>query len=220
TVYKTGDRVRMRADGNIEFLGRQDRQVKINGKRVELDEIEARIRATGLVQDAAVVCPPGAVGHRQIIAFVTAASNSTVDVERLRRVLRDDLPDYMIPSSINQLESFPLSPTGKVDRARLPAVVTTHTDIRGRAPINATEAALRDIWRKVLGTHSVGVDDNFFDLGGTSLGLMEVHANIKRSMTSDITVVEMFQYPQISALAERMTRTVRARTATRGAQDR
>jgi amino acid adenylation domain-containing protein len=220
TVYKTGDRVRMRADGNIEFLGRQDRQVKINGKRVELDEIEARIRATGLVQDAAVVCPPGAVGHRQIIAFVTAASNSTVDVERLRRVLREDLPDYMIPSSVNQLESFPLSPTGKVDRAKLPAVVTTHTDIRGRAPINATEAALREIWRKVLGTASVGVDDNFFDLGGTSLGLMEVHANIRRSMSSDITVVEMFQYPRISALAERMTRTAPARAATRGGQDR
>ena len=220
TVYKTGDRVRMRADGNIEFLGRQDRQVKINGKRVELDEIEARIRATGLVQDAAVVCPPGSVGHRQIIAFVTAATNNTIDVERLRRVLRDDLPDYMIPSSINQLESFPLSPTGKVDRARLPTVVTTHTDIRGRAPINATEASLRDIWRKVLGTQGVGVDDNFFDLGGTSLGLMEVHANIKRSMSSDITVVEMFQYPRISALAERMTRTAPTRATTRGAQDR
>jgi amino acid adenylation domain-containing protein len=222
-VYKTGDRVRLRADGNIEFLGRQDRQVKINGKRVELDEIEARIRATGLVQDVAVVCPPGTVGHRQIIAFVTGATKGavdTVDLEHLRRVLRDDLPDYMIPSSINQLESFPLSPTGKVDRARLPAVVTTHVDIRGRAPSNATEASLRDIWRKVLGAQAVGVDDNFFDLGGTSLGLMEVHAHIKRSMSSDITVVEMFQYPRISALAERMTRTAPARAATRGARDR
>jgi amino acid adenylation domain-containing protein len=218
-VYKTGDRVRMRADGNIDFLGRLDRQVKINGKRVELDEIEARIRATGLVQDAAVVCPPGSVGHRQIIAFVTAATQDSVDVERLRRILRDDLPDYMIPSSINQLESLPLSPTGKVDRAKLPAVIPAHTDIRGRAPLNATEAALREIWRKVLGTQAVGVDDNFFDLGGTSLGLMEVHANIKRSMSSDITVVEMFQYPRISALADRMTRKEPARVATRSARD-
>ena len=218
-VYKTGDRVRMRADGNVEFLGRLDRQVKINGKRVELDEIEARIRATGLVQDAAVVCPPGTVGHRVIIAFVTAATKDSVDVERLRRVLRDDLPDFMVPSSINQLESFPLSPTGKVDRARLPAVLPAHTDIRGRAPSNATEASLREIWRKVLGTNAVGVDDNFFDLGGTSLGLMEVHANIKRSMTSDITVVEMFQYPRISALAERMTRTAPARATARPARD-
>jgi len=218
-VYRTGDRVRMRADGNIEFLGRQDRQVKINGKRVELDEIEARMRATGLVQDAAVVCPPGAVGHRSIIGFVTA--KGPLDVEQLRRVLRDDLPDHMIPASITQLESFPLSPTGKVDRAQLPLVaVKPPDDIRGRAPLNATEASLREIWRKVLGTQAVGVDDNFFDLGGTSLGLMEVHAQIKRSMSSDITVVEMFQYPRISALAERMSRAAPARAETRAAHAR
>jgi amino acid adenylation domain-containing protein len=220
-LYKTGDRVRMRADGNIEFLGRQDRQVKINGKRVELDEIEARIRATGLVQDAAVVCPPGAVGQRRIIAFVTAAARQSIDVEHLRRVLREDLPDHMIPASISQLESLPLSPTGKVDRAQLPLVsVAPPAEVRGRAPLNATEASLREIWRKVLGTQAVGVDDNFFDLGGTSLALMEVHASIKRSMSSDITVVEMFQYPRISALAERMSRAVPTRATEPGARDR
>jgi amino acid adenylation domain-containing protein len=219
-VYKTGDRVRMRADGNIEFLGRLDRQVKINGKRVELDEIEARIRATGLVQDAAVVCPPGAVGHRQIVAFVTASANSTVDMESLRRALREDLPDFMLPSAFRPLDALPLSPTGKVDRARLPTVTPATNDSRGRAPASATEAALREIWRRVLGTNAVGVDDNFFDLGGTSLGLMEVHASIKRSTTSDITVVEMFQYPRISALAERMTRGAPSRTTIHSAQDR
>jgi amino acid adenylation domain-containing protein len=219
-VYKTGDRVRVRADGNIEFLGRLDRQVKINGKRVELDEIEARIRATGLVQDAAVICPPGAVGHRQIVAFVTASANSTVDRESLRRALREDLPDFMLPAAIHPLDALPLSPTGKVDRARLPTVTPATNDSRGRAPASATEAALREIWRRVLGTHAVGVDDNFFDLGGTSLGLMEVHASIKRSMTSDITVVEMFQYPRISALAERMTRVAPSRATIHSAQDR
>ncbi len=219
-VYRTGDRVRMRADGVVEFLGRVDRQVKINGKRVELDEIEARVRATGLVGDAAVVCPPGAVGHRQIIAFVTPAGTETVDVERLRRALREDLPDYMVPASVHTLGSRPLSPTGKVDRAKLPQFVPASTAGRGRAPINATEAALREIWRKVLGTHSVGVDDNFFDLGGTSLGLMEVHAHIKRTMSSDITVVEMFQYPRISALAERMTRSAPANKASGATRDR
>jgi amino acid adenylation domain-containing protein len=219
-IYKTGDRVRARADGNIEFLGRLDRQVKINGKRVELDEIEARVRATGMVQDAAVICPPGAVGHRQILAFVTAGADTTVDIDKLKRALKDDLPDYMIPQAIQQLDALPLSPTGKVDRARLPTVAVVTTDTRGRAPANATEAALREIWRRVLGTNSVGVEDNFFDLGGTSLGLMEVHANIRRSMTSDITVVEMFQYPRISALAERMTRAAPARATMHSAQDR
>lgn len=219
-VYRTGDRVRMRADGNIEFLGRQDRQVKINGKRVELDEIEARLRATGLIQDAAVVCPPGAVGHRSIIAFVTAKGE--LDIETLRGVLREDLPDYMIPAKITQLESFPLSPTGKVDRTQLaePSRAAAPEEHRGRAPINATEAALREIWRKVLGTQAVGVDDNFFDLGGTSLGLLAAHAQIKRTMSSDIRVVEMFQYPRISALAERMTRTAPVKAEARAAAHR
>jgi len=219
-VYKTGDRVRMRSDGNIEFLGRVDRQVKINGKRVELDEIEARLRATGLVQDAAVVCPPGEVGYRTIAAFVTAPGQARIDIEGLRRTLREDLPDFMVPSSITQLDAFPLTPTGKVDRARLPAVVPATAAGRGRPPANATEAALREIWRRVLGKDAVGVDENFFDLGGTSLGLMEVHASIKRSMASDITVVEMFQYPRISALAERMMRGAPARTGQHSAQDR
>ncbi len=100
----------MRADGNIEFLGRQDRQVKINGKRVELDEIEARMRATGLVQDAAVVCPPGAVGHRHIIGFVTAARARRSTSRHLRRMLREDLPDHMIPAVDHAVGAFPAVP--------------------------------------------------------------------------------------------------------------
>jgi amino acid adenylation domain-containing protein len=219
-VYKTGDRVRMRSDGNIEFLGRLDRQVKINGKRVELDEIEARLRATGLVQDAAVVCPPGSVGHRQIAAFVTATANTAVDIESLRRALREELPDFMIPASITQMQSLPLSPTGKVDRSKLPTAPAATAEARGRPPASATEAAVREIWRQVLGTNAVGVDDNFFDLGGTSLGLIEVHARIRRTMASDITVVEMFQYPRISALAERMTQVTPSRATMHSAHDR
>ena len=210
----------MRPDGQIDFLGRVDRQVKINGKRVELDEIEARLRATGLVQDAAVVCPAGEVGHRVVAAFVTGPSQVKVDLEQLRRALREELPDFMLPASITQLDALPLSPTGKVDRASLPVAPLASAEPKGRAPANATEATLREIWRRVLGIHAVGVDENFFDLGGTSLGLMEVHASIKRSMASDITVVEMFQYPRISALAERMTRGAPAQATLHSAQER
>jgi hypothetical protein len=219
-VYRTGDRVRLRGDGNIEFLGRFDRQVKINGKRVELDEIEARIRATGLVEDAAVVCPPDEVGRRQIIAFVTAAHTTAVDVGRLRELLREELPDFMIPATIYCLDALPLSSTGKVDRARLPTLLAAPTEPADPPPATATEVTLREIWSRVLRTKAFGVDDNFFDLGGTSLGLMEVHASIKRSMKSDITVVEMFQYPRISALAERLTSVAPTRAPTSSAQDR
>jgi amino acid adenylation domain-containing protein len=202
-LYRTGDRVRRRADGNLEFLGRADRQVKVNGKRVELDEIEARLRATGLVQDAAVVCSaPHAAAPRHISAFVTAAS--ALDIAALRQALRAELPDYMMPAALLQLPALPLSPTGKIDRAQLPVAAATAESVKGRAAANDTEAALLDIWRRVLGTEAIGVEDNFFDLGGTSLGLMEVHANMRHSLASDLTIIEMFQYPRISALAARL----------------
>lgn len=204
-LYRTGDRVRRRADGNFEFLGRIDRQVKINGKRVELDEIEARLRATGLVSDAAVVyASPAPRMQPRLAAFVTAPG--ALDVPALRHALRAELPDYMMPVTLTQLPALPLSPTGKIDRARLPPLAAGPEVVKGRAPANDTESALLEIWRRVLGTGAVGVDDNFFDLGGTSLGLMEVHASIRRSLASDLTIVEMFQYPRISALAERMRR--------------
>jgi amino acid adenylation domain-containing protein len=203
-LYRTGDRARVRVDGNLEFLGRIDRQVKINGKRVELDEIEARLRATGLVQDAAVVAESAANGgQRRIVAFVTAPAGA-LDQDALRRALRAELPDFMQPATITQLPALPLAPTGKVDRARLPHLVSGKTEVRGRAPQGATEALLLEVWKHALGRNEVGVEDNFFDLGGTSLALLEVHASISRSLASDLTVIEMFQYPRISALAARL----------------
>ena len=204
-LYRTGDRVRARADGNLEFLGRIDRQVKINGKRVELDEIEARLRATGLVQDAAVICPP-AVGAaaRRIAAFVTAPP-AGLDLGRLRAALREELPDFMLPATITVLPALPLSPTGKVDRAQLPQLAATSGDVKDPPPGNATESLLLQLWKRVLGRNDIGLEDNFFDLGGTSLGLLELHASISRSFASDLTVIEMFQYPRISALAARLT---------------
>jgi len=181
--------------------------VKVNGKRVELDEIEARLRATAQVQDAAVVCAPASgTAQRQIAAFVTARAGVTLDIAAVRGALRTELPDYMMPASITQLPALPLAPTGKTDRAQLPLLAARAEPVKGRAAGTETEAVLLEIWRRVLGASAVGMDDNFFDLGGTSLGLMEVHANIRRTLASDITIIEMFQYPRISALAERMTR--------------
>ena len=195
-LYRTGDRVRARADGNLEFLGRIDRQVKINGKRVELDEIEARLRATGLVQDAAVICPPAqGAAPRHIAAFVTAPSGD-LDLGRLRAALREELPDYMIPAMITVLPALPLSPTGKLDRARLAQLTATRADVKDCTPGNSTESLLLQVWKRVLARNDIGLEDNFFDLGGTSLGLLEVHASISRSLASDLTVVEMFRVPK------------------------
>jgi amino acid adenylation domain-containing protein len=202
-LYRTGDRVRRRPDGNIEFMGRVDRQVKINGKRVELDEIEACLRRSGLVADAAVTSSAPGSGTRKVFAYVTEVAGKPLSINELRSFLKTELPDYMVPSSIAVLASLPLSPTGKVDRSKLPpplAAVPLGTPAAA-PPKGEIEAGLLEIWRKVLNSDAVGVDDNFFDLGGTSLQLIQVHATIVSIMKSDVSVVDLFQYPRISALA-------------------
>ncbi len=207
-LYRTGDRVRRRADGNIEFLGRVDRQVKINGKRVELDEIEATLRRSGLVGDAAVTVFAGAAGQRRTAAFVTPPADAPLALDALREFLREQLPDYMQPASITVLDVLPLSPTGKVDRAKLP--VPTGPDPSARAPrtapANALEAGLLRIWQQALGTEAVGVDDNFFDIGGTSLQMLKVHAAIQSELGRSPTLVDLFTHTRIRALAAWLAR--------------
>jgi amino acid adenylation domain-containing protein len=210
-MYRTGDRVRRRPDGNIEFLGRVDRQVKINGKRVELDEIEATLRRAPEVEDAAVICPPAEVGARKVHAYIKFRLADDTLPGAVRAFLQKELPDHMVPATFTVLDALPLSPTGKIDRSRLPlpSAVTPGSVCTpdGASPATATaiEAELLTIWGEILGTR-VGLDDNFFDLGGTSLQLIAVHARIVASMKTDITVVDLFQYPSIAALALRLTR--------------
>jgi len=206
-LYRTGDRVRRRGDGNLEFLGRVDRQVKINGKRIELDEIEAGLRRSGLIEDAAVTSVI-AGSSRKILAYVTPIKGTSLSMADLKSHLKGELPDYMWPASITLLDALPLSPTGKVDRSKLPAPAPPAVLSGGAvatAPKNEIEAALLAIWRDVLGSESVGVDDNFFDLGGTSLQLIQVHATMKAQLKNNLSVVDLFQYPRISALAAWLT---------------
>ncbi len=205
-LYRTGDRVRRRADGALEFLGRVDRQVKIDGKRVELDEIEACLRSSGLVGDAAAVCANTADGRRAVAAYVTPAEGQGGSLERLREHLRRELPVHMMPASLTVLDRLPLSATGKVDRSALPAPATARPAQDSPTPCapRSTEAVLLAIWREVLGREAIGVNDNFFDLGGTSMQLLKVHAAITARLSSDLTVVDMFRYPKISALVSRI----------------
>jgi amino acid adenylation domain-containing protein len=205
-LYRTGDRVRRRTDGNIEFLGRVDRQVKINGKRVELDEIEACLRRSPLVEDAAVTSPIDDNGPRKVHAYVKLRAGARGGPAELRHFLKEEAADYMIPATFTLLNELPLSPTGKVDRSKLPRPRTDPPPGAAQlVPGNETETMLLEIWRRVLGTRAVGLNDNFFDLGGTSLQLIQVHATIASVMDSDLTVVDLFQYPRISALAARLT---------------
>ncbi|HWS66410.1 MAG TPA: non-ribosomal peptide synthetase [Steroidobacteraceae bacterium] len=204
-LYRTGDRVRRRTDGNIEFLGRVDRQVKINGKRVELDEIEACLRRSPLVEDAAVTAPINDNGPRKVHAYVKLRVGAGGGSAELRHFLKQEAADYMIPATFTLMDELPLSPTGKVDRSRLPRPRTDPPPGAVQpAAGNETETMLLELWRKVLGTGAVGLNDNFFDLGGTSLQLLQVHATIASVVDSDLTVVDLFEYPRISALAARL----------------
>jgi len=205
-LYRTGDRVRRRADGNIEFLGRVDRQVKINGKRVELDEIEACLRRSPLVEDAAVTSPASDNAARKVHAYVKFRRQEPNALGLLRDFLKQEVPDYMMPATFTVMETLPLSPTGKIDRSKLPGPhqAAAAADAAPAAAGNEVEKKLVEIWSKVLGMETVGINDNFFDLGGTSLQLIQVHATIVAAMQSDVTVVDLFQYPRISALAARL----------------
>ncbi len=181
---------------------------------MELDEIEACLRRNSLVEDAAVTSPAVDTGTRRIHAFVKFRLTDPAQSSRLRDFLKQELPDYMLPS-LTVMDALPLSPTGKVDRSKLPAPQSAGPAAPGppAADGNPIESQLRAIWRRVLGVESVGADDNFFDLGGTSLQLIQVHAIITATMQSDVTVVDLFQFPRISALAARLSRAAEPQAA-------
>jgi amino acid adenylation domain-containing protein len=212
-LYRTGDRARRRSDGSLEFLGRMDRQVKIDGKRVELEEIEAGLRRCAGIRDAAAICLTATDGRRQIAAYATLEDGRSGSVERLRGHLRRVLPQHMMPASVVFLDKLPLTPAGKLDRAALPAP-------DGASPIPAaalpdaagagrelrshgmrTEAVLRRMWQRVLAREAVGLDENFFDLGGTSLQLLKLHAEIGAALGCDLSIVDLFRFPRIRTLA-------------------
>lgn len=171
-VYRTGDLVRSLPSEDLEFLGRMDHQVKLRGYRIELGEIEVALRGHPTVRDAAVVLREGSRGDRQLVGYIVAKPGATVDEENLHRHLRQLLPEYMDVSTFTVLDKFPLLPNGKVDRAALPtpaAEAGTGNSAGGRTPF---EQGLLEICSDVLQRTDVGVEDDFFDLGGTSLDLM------------------------------------------------
>lgn len=202
-LYRTGDRVRRRPDGHLEFLGRVDRQIKINGKRVELDEIEACLRRSTAVSDVAVVNRVDEAGRRSMAAFVIPAQGCAPTPAQLRAFMRSELPEFMVPAEIALLDALPLSPTGKVDRMQLSQrrLAKTAAELRGIQPINRTQQVLQQIWGRILGLEIIGTEENFFDLGGTSLHLIEAQAAIDEAFDVPIRVVELFEHPNIKALA-------------------
>ncbi|MCE9521688.1 MAG: non-ribosomal peptide synthetase [Alphaproteobacteria bacterium] len=202
-LYLTGDLVRRRPDGLIEFIGRSDTQVKIDGKRVELGEIEECLREDPRVADIVVVAETVGRGKR-LTAYLTwanlAADVGSQSAADLLADLRKKLPPHMIPAHAVVVDKLPLTPNGKVDRARLPKP-PSHLSESVSLPDGEVERALRDIWHTVLGVDRIGLDDNFFDLGGTSVQLMEVHELVQKKFGRDLEIVSLFESPKIADLA-------------------
>jgi acyl carrier protein len=204
-LYRSGDLVRYRADGNLEFVGRTDHQVKIRGFRIELGEIEATLREDPGVSQAVVVDWRDGRGQQHLVGYVVGSEGQPVSVEELRERLAQSLPEYMIPAAWVVLDGIPLTRNGKVDRGELPA-----PDFAGRAraqylePRTHSERVLAQIWAQVLNVPRVGIQDNFFELGGHSLIMVSVLRQIKSELGSDIPIVALFKYPTVAGLASHL----------------
>ena len=204
-MYKTGDSVRYRPDGTIEFLGRIDNQIKLRGFRVELGEIEAILTRHATVQDTVVIMREDqlASGQRdkRLVAYVVSEAD---DPETWRQYLRQKLPDYMIPAEFVFLSELPLNPNGKVDRHALPEPAASGlmrvSEILG--PRDPVEVQLNQLWSEVLQVEQIGLRDNFFDLGGHSLLAVQLVTHIEQEMTVKISPATLFQHPTIEQLAE------------------
>jgi len=205
-LYRTGDRVRWRTDGNLEFLGRLDDQVKIRGYRIELGEIETALGGLPEVRQAAVVVREDSPGDKRLVAYLAGRPGEKIDASTLRHLLGSKLPEYMVPSAFVWLEQWPLTPNGKVDRKALEKLegVELATGTEYVAPRNQRERELAEIWQAVLRREKVGVHDNFFHLGGHSLLVVVMCSRIKRSLGLDVPLRWVFEHPTIEGLAEQM----------------
>jgi amino acid adenylation domain-containing protein len=205
-LYRTGDLAKYLPSGAIEFVGRVDHQVKVRGFRIELGEIESVLAGHPDVREAVAVVRSVTHGcdDRRIIAYVVPAAGHQPNRAELRSLLQDQLPQHMVPSAIVVIEALPLTPSGKVDRLSLPAPESAGepTDSSYVAPRSRLEQTLSQIWQEVLNAGRVGIHDNFFDLGGHSLLIVQVQARLSATLGREVAAVDLFRYPNISSLAK------------------
>ncbi|QUI24145.1 non-ribosomal peptide synthase/polyketide synthase [Vallitalea pronyensis] len=199
-MYKTGDLARWLPDGNIEFLGRIDHQVKIRGYRIELGEIEAQLIKHEEIKEAVVVAKEDVSSNKYLCGYIVAKGE--LKIQKIRKHLSKELPDYMIPTSYVIIEKMPLTPNGKIDRKALPEPDgDIHTGVGYVAPGNKTEERLVEIWQDVLGVGKVGIKDNFFERGGHSLKATSLVSKIHKAFNVEVPLREVFKKPTVKELA-------------------
>jgi non-ribosomal peptide synthetase component F len=212
-IYRTGDLARFLPDGNIDFLGRADYQIKLRGHRIEPGEIEALLEKCPGVRQAVVILREDREGDKRLVAYLVA--DATNSAAALRAALDAKLPDFMVPSAFVFLDELPLTGNGKIDRKALlrlspPSVAVSATtgqprDESGNRPSNEIERIVAAAWQDALGVPSVGMNDNFFDLGAHSLTVAEVQAKLQETLGREISLVDLFQFSTVSALAKHLT---------------
>jgi amino acid adenylation domain-containing protein len=201
-LYKTGDLARYLPDGNIEFLGRIDHQVKIRGFRIELGEIEAVLGQHPQVRETVVIAREDMPNNRRLVAYVVPNHDAELSINELRDRLKQTLPEYMVPSAFVLLDSLPLTPNGKVNRRALPVPKNQRLLAIYEPPQSEIEKTIATVWQTVLNLEKVGIHDNFFDVGGHSLLMLQVNHQLRTVFNREISVVTLFQNPTIYSLAQ------------------
>jgi amino acid adenylation domain-containing protein len=201
-LYKTGDSARFLPDGNIEYLGRIDQQIKLRGFRIELGEIEAVLGKCPGVRQAAVILREDNPGDKRLVAYMIAASGAALDVDQIRAEIKDKLPDYMVPSRFMVVQAFPMTTSGKLDRKALPAPVEEAVSATAVAPRNELESRIASAFASVLGIASVGVTDNFFALGGHSLTAARLLSQVKEISGREVPLSALLRAATVESLAE------------------
>ena len=202
-LYRTGDQVRWLDEGRLEFFGRLDQQVKVRGYRIELSEIEAVLELHPAIKQAAVVALGEDSGDKRLVAYVVVNDpDADLFTEEIQHRLGEKLPDYMVPSAILQLEELPLTPNGKVDRRALAALKGTETVRSYVGPRDTVEEILCGIFAEVLKLERVGIEDNFFDLGGHSLIATQLVSRVRSVLEVELTLRALFESPTVASLAQ------------------
>jgi amino acid adenylation domain-containing protein len=206
-LYRTGDLARHLDGGQIEFLGRVDEQVKLRGYRIELGEIEAMLQEHPSVRESVVLMREDETGDKQLVAYVVCRRREPPTTSQLREFLKERLPEHMLHLTFVLLDKMPLTTSGKIDRRMLPdpkslgpSAAETYV-----APRNEVERIVTNIWQEVLKVERIGVNDNFFDLGGHSLLMFQIQGKLRQAFQTDLSTIDLFKYPSISLLTERLS---------------